>query len=232
MKCNKTENMLLDYFYNELDENDCREFEKHLETCADCSGELEEMRLTSKAMGTWEVPEQKINMVFVSEKLSIIDRIKEMLPSFDLLRKRPAMSFMYGLAGVFLMLSVANFEVSYDSDSGSFNMATSMFGKKAEKEDASEYELANRQLMETQSQMIELVNQMMSERETRQQEYTYDLVSDVVRELENRRENDLKEFGLNLVRISEMTDQNNRYINANRSMLVDLASTAGVEIKR
>jgi len=235
MSCNKTETILLDYFYNELPEEEHAGYEQHLESCPDCREALEELKLTSQALGTWEVPDPKLNMVFVTERHSLIDRIRELLPSAEIFKKRPFASFAYGFAALFLLLSFTNFELSYDRSEGAFSVSTSIFGKDDAGTDAG-YEVMNRQLMQTQSQILDLVREVINEREERQHEQTLRIINQTVREMastwEIQRERDLRDMGMTLNVLRDMADENNQYINNNRSMLMDVATTVGVELKK
>ncbi|MFC1477760.1 anti-sigma factor family protein, partial [candidate division KSB1 bacterium] len=151
MKCNIKEEYLLDYFYKELPDDKRGEYEKHLETCEECRSALEELTVTSKALQTWDVPDQRMNVVFVSEKTSFLDRVKESLPSFDIFRKRPVKSFAYAFAFVFLLISFTNFSVSYDGAERSFSLSAGIFDASRQNPD---YELVTQQLVQTQSQIL------------------------------------------------------------------------------
>ncbi|MCP4727431.1 MAG: zf-HC2 domain-containing protein, partial [bacterium] len=127
MKCNIPIEKLMDYFYGELENEDLRDFENHMKTCADCKEELEKLELPSKALHKWEMPESRMNVVFMAEKETLTDRIKQFLPSFEWLKVKPVMKFGYGLAALFLFLSITNFQFTYNSETGDFSMATSLF---------------------------------------------------------------------------------------------------------
>ncbi|MFC1556406.1 anti-sigma factor family protein [candidate division KSB1 bacterium] len=235
MKCNLTEEKLLDYFYDELTGKDREEFEKHMETCPVCAEELKALQLTSRTMQTWEVPERKMNIIFVAEKGSLKERIKD-APDVVIrfLAQKPVKSFVFSVAAVFLLLSFTNFNARYDGESGSISLSSSVFGILQEEPDINE--AMTQQIIQTQNQILELVNQIIIEYDQTRQEQTYSLVGQLLHEYNQsaqyQRVQDLQTMGLTLMQLQELTNQNYQTINNTRAIVYDVAQTAGIEIKR
>lgn len=57
MKHAEIKESLYDFLPNRLKEETRQEVEKHLETCQDCQGELEELRGTISLLDKWTLPE-------------------------------------------------------------------------------------------------------------------------------------------------------------------------------
>jgi hypothetical protein len=228
MKCNKDESLRLDYFYEELEGNERNAFEEHLSNCAECKEALDGLNLTSKAMQTWKTPDANLNMVFVSQKVSFIERIKEILPDFSVFKKRPVVSFAYGLAGVFLLFSITNFEASYNPETGSVSFSAGVFGNQ-NVEPESNNELVLQQLMRSQEQVLELVDQIITERQTSQAEQFNTMMASFTNNFQEQREYDMKFVDISLSQMQERTGEN---LFDARNEIMDLIKEAGVEIKR
>jgi len=228
MKCNIGESKLLDYYYKELSGAERAEYEKHLESCAACREALDELQVTSKALHTWDVPDPQMNIVFVSEKASLLDRIKESLTSFDFIKRHPALSFGYAMAALFLILSAANFNASYNRETGTFSISTSLFGQ-SEQEQSVNYELVTQQILQSQQNMLEMVDQVIRERETNQQELFSSALISLTSNWQRQRDYDLENLSKYMYQLQESTDQG---INNTRSMILEFARTAGIEIKK
>ena len=218
---------LIDYFYGELGEEERLEIARLLETNKECRKFLEELELTSGFMQKWDVPEQKMNFVFVQEKVSLLDRIRETLPSFGFLKKRPVASFGYAFAGIFLLLSFTNFSVSYDS--GGFSLSASVFGTE-QSQDTVESEAATQQLIQQQQRvMLEMVEQLIRDRENHQQEMFTSALVNLTQTWDQQRKQDLNSVSRYLTQI---TDQTDKEMSKFSETMFELLTAQGIEIKK
>ncbi|MFC1492407.1 anti-sigma factor family protein [candidate division KSB1 bacterium] len=209
MKCNIPIEQLMDYFYGELENEELRDFENHLKTCADCKEELEKLELPSKALHKWEIPESRMNVVFMAEKESLTDRIRQLLPSFDWLKVKPAMKFAYGLAAVFLFLSITNFQFSYNSETGDLTFATSLFGSSESTPPSGQIpnDLLTQQILESQNRVLDMVTQVLSEREQNQNEQFSLALYELAKTIENQRAQELQQFGQQFINVLDPLQQ-------------------------
>ena len=103
MKSKISQEKLIDYFYGELPDDERKEIEKMLESNPESRKALEELEMTSKVMQKWDVPEPKMNLVFVREKASLFDRLKETTEARGANRIRaPGWRSFYGICHVAL----------------------------------------------------------------------------------------------------------------------------------
>jgi len=230
MKCEMADTVALDYFYDEMSTSDRAAFETHLASCGDCRKAVEELTMASGVLHTWEAPRPHLHFVFVSEHVSRLDRLRELLPSFSKLKSRPLRSLAYGCAAAFLLLSLTNFTASYDAQSGSVAVSSSLFGTPQPQPD---YSLITQELMrqvvDVQNQMLLLVDQSLTERETRQMQQINAVLAGILQDWRRQRESDLQNFGYSLVQLGDLAGEN---IRDNRALIMALMKTAGVEIKK
>lgn len=208
MKCDMKQSELLDYYYDELNNENRKQFELHLAKCDECETALNELKLTSAALKKWEVPDPKLNMVFVAEKVDWTEKVKDIFHSVFPSNLHPAKSVAYGFAAVFMLFSFTNFEASYDSETGSFGISTSIFGKSGS--NANE-ELLLEQLQSTQQRFIDvLIQERLEEESVRQRDEISQMVSALMQELDDRDyrfRDDLNRVGIGLQTLYEVNDR-------------------------
>ena len=77
MKCNEIKNKMMDYLFNELNEEGKKHFNAHLKECQECKSELQSFNSTVKIMNKWPEVETKRDMIFITPKISLIEKIKQ-----------------------------------------------------------------------------------------------------------------------------------------------------------
>ena len=219
MKCKKFTGEIVDYYYDELSPEEKTAIDTHLAKCADCRKLLDDLRATSRALHAWKMPEQGVNFIFAQDKSTFFDRIKDLLPSFALLRRRPAITFFGAVAVAFLLLSFGNFRIMYNADTGTIVAATSVFGIP---EEQFNYVLVIEQLGAVQKRNLEIMNRMLAEYEKYQRDQMYNLAMNISQDWQNQREMDLAIFGSSLRSISESTGEE---LNNTLALVLDLLET-------
>ncbi|MFC1564594.1 hypothetical protein ACFL6G_06625 [candidate division KSB1 bacterium] len=168
-----------------------------------------------------------MNVVFMTEKESLIDKIKQFLPSFEWFKVKPVMKLGYGLAAVFLFLSVTNFQFSYNPDTGDFKFATSLFGSSADSVPETQItnDLLTQQLIESQNKVFDMVTQVLSVRENNQNEQIRLAFYDLMQNIENQRNRDIQEFGQTV--LTNFLDPQQQKVNDLDNKLAELIKTIG-----
>jgi len=231
MKCNIPIEKLMDYFYGELENEALRDFENHMKTCADCKEELEKLEIPSKALHKWEMPESRMNVVFMAEKETLTDRIKQFLPSFEWLKVKPVMKFGYGLAALFLFLSITNFQFSYNSATGDFSMATSLFGSSetAQPVEQISNDVLTQQILESQNRVLDMVIQVLSEREQNQNEQISLAMYELAKTIGNQRAMELQDFGQQFINVLDPLQED---LKNTKNNVIELIKTADLKKKQ
>lgn len=212
MKCDKTKEDIFDYFYDEMSKKEKAAFKRHLTKCENCRKAIEDIEITSKALQSWKVPEPDIQFVFAKEKSTWFERIKGLLPSFELLRRRPVVTFMGCFAAVFLIFSFANFKASYNADTGAIMISTSLFGIPEDQfylELVDEYvnEQMNAFLNVFEQRNFEMIDAMFAENENYQQEQIYDLMTSLDRDWQLQRQADMEHVGSSLQTLHDINGE-------------------------
>ena len=204
MKCDKAKSELLDYYYDELNDEERKRFKQHIKSCNDCEAAIKELELTSASLKKWEIPDPKLNMVFVVERASWTEKVKELFKPFAALKLHPLKSVGYGFASVLLLFSFVNFEANYNSDTGSIGVSTSMFGNN---DRSADYNYLLEQLILSQNQVELLLQERLAEQELRQREEFNGLLTVIMQDLENKRQQDLENVGFTLQSMYDFTDK-------------------------
>jgi len=235
MKCDKTKEDVFDYFYNEMSGKEKAEFKKHVAKCGSCRRALKEIETTSRVLQTWKVPEPDVHFVFAQEKSSWFERIKGLIPSFELFRRHAAVTFAGSIAAVFLIFSIANFKASYNADTGTIMVSTSVFGVP---EDQFYLELVDKYVNEQMNALFnafeqrnfEMMDAMFAENENYQREQIYDLMMSLDRDWQFQRQVDLEHVGSSL---QTLYDINGEQLDNTIKYFADLFQYAGIrEIER
>lgn len=204
MKCDKINTLLLDYFYNELDEINRKQFERHMQSCNDCKRAYKELSLTSTVLKKWAVPDPNLNIVFVAAKSTLTEKIKDALHAFSWLKRRPLRKIAYGFAAVLLILSFVNFEAVYDNETGSISISTSIFGKSSR---TINDDFLMEQLLISQNQILEIMQENLIDQESRQVEQINKFFTNYMQNIEYQRQQDLDIVGSSLQKLYDFTDQ-------------------------
>lgn len=84
MKCNKTQNELIDYVYNQLSPEQSREFEQHVATCQECQTEMTELRQMHNLLSSVPDPQPMNRLVIETNRdsgsSSWANDVKKILP--------------------------------------------------------------------------------------------------------------------------------------------------------
>ena len=229
MKCDKAKSELLDYYYDELNDEDRKRFEQHIKSCNDCEAAFKELELTSASLKKWEVPDPKLNMIFVVERASWTEKVKELFKPLAALKLHPLKSIGYGFASVLLLFSFVNFEANYNNDTGSIGVSTSIFGNK---DRSTDYNYLLEQLIQSQNQVEILLQERLAEQELRQREEFNGLLTAIMQDLEYKRLQDLENVGFTLQSMYDFTDR--RFEDTRNIMYNDILAAIRIdtEIKK
>ncbi len=130
MKCEEVRPFLIELLYDEIADEDRELVRAHLSHCEKCQAEFASLKSTSNILQKWEEVDPQFKLVLVTETESWTSRLKELfgkiIPDPGLGLRR----FGYVLAGVFLLLAIANTEISYQN--GNFRIRMALFPAKQE----------------------------------------------------------------------------------------------------
>ncbi|MCP4726855.1 MAG: hypothetical protein GY863_17580, partial [bacterium] len=168
----------------------------------------------------------------MAEKETLTDRIKQFLPSFEWLKVKPAMKFGYGLAALFLFLSITNFQFTYNSETGDFSMATSLFGSSETVQPVAEQisnDVLTQQILESQNRVLDMVTQVLSEREQNQNEQISLAMYELAKTIENQRARELQDFGQQFINVLDPLQED---LKNTKNNVTELIKTADLKKKQ
>lgn len=125
MNCEQIRALMMDYLYDELSKEDREEFILHLDQCDECREEMESLKSTSGILQQWGEVKDDIRVIAVKEKSSSSGKFREFFSSGVFMPKKVAVGFACAFTAIFLLLALANTEISINN--GNFNMRMGFF---------------------------------------------------------------------------------------------------------
>ncbi|MDZ7375477.1 MAG: zf-HC2 domain-containing protein [candidate division KSB1 bacterium] len=123
MNCEQSRSLMMDYLYDELADEDRQLLEAHVTNCRSCHQELAALRQTSAILQQWEDADPDFHLVMVAPKISFMERLKELLSVPRRRLARFALGAALALMIAFIVLAIANTEISYRSGEFSFRIS-------------------------------------------------------------------------------------------------------------
>jgi len=202
MNCEQAQSLLMDYLYDEISDEDRLLFQAHLSQCESCQQELESLRQTSTLLQQWEDVTPDFNVVMVTEKVSWLGRLVQGIGNYLPKPRKIAAGVAIAVAGLFLLLAIANTEISYRQ--GEFKMSLGLFSKPADR--GTTVSTVDPQWVEQlQKQNYYLMNSLIQQSEQRQRKELASAVLQLRQELERQRIEDLNLVGFGLDDIKQTT---------------------------
>jgi hypothetical protein len=204
MKCEQFRSLMMDFLYDEMSEEDRISFNSHLSQCEECRKEVESLRFTSRILRQWEDVDHDINVIPVKDKPLWITRFKDSILNLFSRPRKIATGLAYGFAAIFLLLAIANAEISFKD--GDFKLSMGLLPRPEQQENINDL-YAQRLVEQILNENIRLTSSLIQESETRQRkELAYILLS-LQKDIERQRYQDLNLVGHGLDTIQKNTNQ-------------------------
>jgi hypothetical protein len=224
MKCNELKPLFMDFIYDEISDEDRNLFVAHLAECESCQRELEALKQTSHILQKWEDVDPDFNVVMVTEKASWLIRLKDGIERLLPKQRKLAYGLAYAAVAVFLLLAIANTEISYRQ--GEFNMSMGLFSKPSSQQNTENY-LTQEFIEQLQKENYYLMSTLLQQSEANQRKEMASAILQLRQDFETKRIEDLNLVGVGLNSVEENTvrqlkrtdnslNEIIRYINAQR----------------
>ncbi len=202
MKCDQLRSLMMDYLYDELSDEDRQRLESHVMTCAACRQRLAAFQQTSAMLQQWDDVDPDFHVVMVAPKPSLLDRAKQWLaaPTFNF--PRLAQGVAAAIAVAFLILAIANTEISYRSGEFSFRVG---FLPRPKQLPAADPMLTQQTIERLQQENYYLMTTLIQQSEARQRQELAANLLKLRKDLERQRLEDLHLVGLGLDNIEQKT---------------------------
>jgi len=203
-RCEEIRSLMMDYIYDEMTEEERKVFELHLSGCPECRAEVVSLKKTSGILGEWVEPEPDIRVIAVKERSSISERFKDTFGSVFFRPKRLVFGSVYALVAIFLILSLANTEISINN--GNFSMSMSLMKSSKAPQTEGAPVKTNLLVEELVRENYQLTRALIEESEVRQEQKLAYVLSSFKKGLDEERYQDL-----NLVQYGFTELQRNTY---------------------
>lgn len=224
MKCSDLKPLFMDSLYDEIAEENQKVLLKHLAECRSCQKEFDALQQTSHMLQQWEDVEPDFNVIMVAENVSWATRLKNDLVRLLPRPKRISIGFVYAAVGLFLVLAIANTQISYRQ--GEFKLSMGLFSKPAPQ--TTQDEALTKQLVEKlQQENYYLMNTLVQQSEVRQQKAIATAVLQLRQDFERKRLEDLNMVGYGLNNLEQTTSRQIQQTGRSLNELIQLINAQG-----
>jgi len=209
MNCEKMELLFSGLLYDEINEQDKELALKHLAACESCSVKYINLRETSTALGRWKEEDREMNLVFIEEKVPLLERL---FGKLDLIGINPR-QLVFGAVTTFVLIvlftGILRTEAIYRN--GSWYIS---FGSSAKIENQMEESAMLADFKQLQQENLLLMNRLLLASEERMRNENIAVVNNLANQFVIQRRQDLSLIGRS---INEMSQRNEgRYVRTNQ----------------
>jgi len=202
MNCNDLKPLFMDFIYDEISNADRSLFLAHLAECESCQRELEALQQTSHILQKWQDVDPDFNVVMVTEQASWLIRLKDAIGRLLPKQKKLAYGLAYAAVAVFMLLAIANTEISYRQ--GEFNVSMGLFSKPSPQQNMDNY-LTKEFIDQLQQQNYYLMSTLLQQSEAKQRKEIAAAILQLRQDFETKRIEDLNLVGIGLNSVEENT---------------------------
>ncbi len=199
MKCNQMPEKLVTFLYGEMDGQEAKAIQDHLDGCEACRESYEELKSTSQLLGQWEEPAPDLNLIFMKEPKSRWAAWKEQLSSLSWGR-RLALGVPAIAAACLVVLAVLNTQIK--NQQGDWHIQFSLVPQQP----ASDQTLFTDALEQNQKETLLLISKLIEESEYRQRTESALLLTRYAQEQERQRQQDFMRVNQNFQGLQQTTD--------------------------
>lgn len=223
MKCKDMPQQLVSLLYGELEADEAKKIEAHIEKCPSCRKTYQELRTTTRLLEKWEDAVPKGHFVFVNEPASHWTRWKEKFVTLSPWR-RLAVGIPAFAAVCLIFLSLLNFRASKNENGWQF-----AFSLQPRKEQSYGNARILNALTQMQKETLVLTSQMIQESEDQQKREMAIQLTNYAQNWESRRQQDLRMLGRGLEGLHQFTEGR---FNQTNNALNEFIQLTGYRIER
>ena len=209
MNCEKMELLFSDLLYDEINEQEKEIALEHITTCKSCAVKYKNLRETSTALGRWKEEETEMNLVFIEERVPLLERFFGKLDLIGISPRQLVIGMVTSFVLIVLFTGIMRTEAIYRN--GSWYIS---FGSNAKIEDQMEENAFLSDFKQLQQENLLLVNQLLLASEERMRNENFAVVNSLANQFTLQRREDLSLIGRS---INEMSQRNEgRYVRTNQ----------------
>ena len=216
---NCKEIILLDYLFEEMEKTQRKKIDLHLSSCSTCSAELEELRSTVKIMNKWDGIEPKREMVFISPKENLFQKLSKLF-SFNS-QQSGALRWAGRLVVATAILAILIFRTEIRYSGGQFSLTIGSDNKTELTSLSPEVMTAFKNIQEE----LYYMQQMVAAGDERNRKMFISGIGQLSQQIDQQRKVDLDYVGQNIQRLRNTNMYNFERTNSLLEGIINLAST-------
>ena len=198
MNCKKMEEVLVDLIYNEVSKKDEELAKYHLLSCRSCTKKYNKLKETTTALARWTEEQPEMNLLFIEEKVPLIERLIGKLNQFGITPQR----FVIGaFTSIFILVLFTGFmrtdAVYHD---GKWEIS---FGNKLKRDEFRNENAVLSEFKKLQEENLALINSILLNSERRLREENMNSVSLLANEFAKQRQQDLFLIGNSINKLAQ-----------------------------
>jgi hypothetical protein len=217
MTCDEAKHYFLDLIYHETTDAAQEQLETHLQVCSKCSQEVSELRQISTRLQTWKNVNPPFNLMFLNEPQPGWRQVRTKIVDFFTTGWKWSRAFVYGLALILMILSLANLKITRHGADFSISLSvlpqptapasTPLVVSPTTSQPPLVTTLTQADLVQFQQEQLEMINQLIRASEKKQQQQYLLTLGNLVNELQQQRASDLRLVGSSLEQFQSFTQR-------------------------
>ena len=212
MNCKKMEEVFVDLIYEEVSKEDEELAKYHLLSCKSCAKKYNKLKETTTALARWTEEQPETNLVFIEEKVPLMERLIGKLDQFGITPQR----FVFGaLTFIFILVlftGIMRTEAVYQN--GEWEIS---FGDKLKRDEIRNENAVLAEFKKLQKENLLFMNSILLNSERRLREENMNSVSILANEFAKQRQQDLFLIGSSINKLAQRNQdrqlQTNRMLN-------------------
>jgi len=209
MNCKKMEEFFVDLIYEEVGKEDEELAKYHLLSCQSCTEKYNKLKETSTALGRWTEEQPEMNLVFIEEKVPIVERLLGKINQFGITPRRLVFGVVISTFMLVLFAGIMKTNAIYQNGEWQISIGDNLNRDEAISENA-----VLEEFKKLHQENLVLMNNILLNSERRLREENISSVSMLASEFANQRRQDLFLIGRS---INEMAQRNqDRHLQTNQ----------------
>ena len=198
MNCKKMEEVLVDLIYNEVNKKEEELAKYHLLSCRSCTQKFNKLKETTTALARWTEEQPEMNLLFIEEKVPLIERLIGKINQFGITPQR----FVIGAFTTIFILVLFTGIIRTDAVYHDGNWEIS-FGSELKRDQLRNDNAVLAEFKKLQKENLVLMNTILLNSERRLREENMNSVNILANEFANQRQQDLFLIGNSINKLAQ-----------------------------
>jgi len=212
MNCKKMEEVFVDLIYEEVSKEDEELAKYHLLSCKSCTKKYNKLKETSTALARWTEEQPEMNLVFIEEKVPLVERLLGKLNQFGVSPRRLVFGAFASIFMLVIFAGIMKTDAVYEN--GEWQIS---FGNEHIRNEIVNENAVLSEFKKLQKENLILMNTILLNSERRLREENLSSVSRLANEFANQRRQDLFLIGNSINKLA----QRNQYRQVRTNQLLN-----------